>query len=71
MKILKKGIETNKKNYTRFLILTENGIIIPFEDPGTWNGGTIDQVVLQGGDTGANFVLPAIWYKVKYEAPSE
>lgn len=49
----------------------ENGIVIPFEDPGSWNGGTIDQVVLQGGDTGENFVIPAVWYKVKYEAPSE
>ena len=41
------------------------------EDPGTWNGGTIDQVLLQGGDTGVNFLLPANAYVVKYEAPVE
>lgn len=40
-------------------------------DPGAWNGGTIDGVLLQGGDTGENFLLPAIFYRVKYEAPSE
>ena len=36
---------------------------------GTWNGGTIDSVVLQGGDTGDNFLLPAVWYRVNYLAP--
>jgi hypothetical protein len=36
---------------------------------GTWNGGTIDAVLLQGGDTGDNFLLPAVWYRVKYLAP--
>lgn len=36
------------------------------EYPGTHNGGTIDGVVLQGGDTGDNFLLPAVWYRVKY-----
>lgn len=39
------------------------------DGPGTWNGGTIDTVVLQGGDTGDNFLLPAVWYRVKYLAP--
>jgi prephenate dehydratase len=29
---LAKGIETNKMNYTRFLILTENGVKIPAEE---------------------------------------
>lgn len=38
---------------------------------GTPNGGTIDSVVLQGGDTGDNFLLPAVWYRVKYLAASE
>ncbi|NNM23088.1 MAG: hypothetical protein HKO54_06025 [Flavobacteriaceae bacterium] len=37
--------------------------------PGSWNGGTIDSVVLQGGDTGDNFLLPAIFYTVKYLEP--
>lgn len=35
---------------------------------GTWNGGTIDGVILMGGDTGDNFLLPAVWYRVKYLA---
>lgn len=35
-------------------------------DPGTWNGGTIDGVLLQGGDTGENFLLPAVYWVVKY-----
>jgi hypothetical protein len=34
--------------------------------PGTWNGGTIDGVILMGGDTGDNFLIPAVWYRVKY-----
>jgi len=32
LNILAESIETNKKNYTRFLILTENGIKIPEEE---------------------------------------
>ena len=32
LSILAKSIETNKKNYTRFLILAENGFIIPPEE---------------------------------------
>jgi prephenate dehydratase len=32
LEILAESIETNKKNYTRFLILTENGIKIPMEE---------------------------------------
>lgn len=40
-------------------------------DPGEWNGGTIDGVLLQGGDTGANFLLPAIYWRVNYLPPSE
>lgn len=32
LNILAKSIETNKKNYTRFLILAENGITIPPEE---------------------------------------
>ena len=32
LNILARSIETNKKNYTRFLILTENGITIPQEE---------------------------------------
>jgi len=39
-------------------------------DPGTWNGGTIDGVLLQGGDTGDNFLLPAIYWTVKYLDPT-
>lgn len=39
-------------------------------DPGMWNGGTIDGVLLQGGDTGENFLLPAIYWVVKYLDPS-
>ena len=39
-------------------------------DPGMWNGGTIDGVLLQGGDTGENFILPAIYWVVKYLDPS-
>ncbi len=38
-------------------------------EPAVWNGGTIDAVLLQGGDTGDNFLLPAVWYRVKYLAP--
>lgn len=34
------------------------------EDPGTWNGGTIDNVILSGGDTGKNELLPANGYLV-------
>ena len=30
--IVSESIETNKKNYTRFLILAENGIVIPHEE---------------------------------------
>lgn len=41
------------------------------EGTGTYNGGTIDAVILQGGDTGDNFVLPAVWYRVKYLPASE
>lgn len=37
---------------------------------GTPNGGTIDGVILMGGDTGDNFLLPAVWYRVKYLAAS-
>ena len=36
-----------------------------------WNGGTTDEVLILGGDTGGNALLPAIWYRVKYLAPSE
>ncbi|MBL4662726.1 MAG: hypothetical protein JKY22_04020 [Flavobacteriaceae bacterium] len=36
----------------------------------TWNGGTIDGVLLQGGDTGTNLILPAIYWTVKYLDPS-
>jgi prephenate dehydratase len=32
LSILARSIETNKKNYTRFLILAENGIIIPQDE---------------------------------------
>ncbi len=32
LEILARSIETNKMNYTRFLILAENGIIIPQEE---------------------------------------
>ena len=32
LSILARSIETNKKNYTRFLILAENGIIIPKDE---------------------------------------
>ena len=32
LEIIAESIETNKKNYTRFLILAENGIIIPPEE---------------------------------------
>jgi len=39
-------------------------------DPGMWNGGTIDGVLLQGGDTGENFLLPAIYWVVKYLDPT-
>jgi len=39
-------------------------------DPGVWNGGTIDGVLLQGGDTGENFLLPAIYWTVKYLDPT-
>jgi len=39
-------------------------------DPGAWNGGTIDTVLLQGGDTGDNFLLPAIYWTVKYLDPT-
>jgi hypothetical protein len=40
--------------------------------PGTWNGGTIEGIaLLPGGDTGDNFLLPAVWYRVKYLAASE
>jgi hypothetical protein len=39
-------------------------------DPGVWNGGTIDGVLLQGGDTGENFILPAIYWTVKYLDPT-
>lgn len=39
-------------------------------DPGMWNGGTIDGVLLQGGDTGENFILPAVYWVVKYLDPS-
>lgn len=38
--------------------------------PGNWNGGTIDQIILQGGDTGDNFILPAVFYTVRILAPS-
>jgi len=37
-------------------------------DPGNWNGGTIDGVLLQGGDTGANELLPAVHWVVRYLA---
>lgn len=40
-------------------------------DSGTWNGGTIDGVILMGGDTGDNFLIPAVWYRVKYLPASE
>ncbi len=36
-------------------------------DPGTWNGGTIDSVLLQGGDTGENELLPATAFIVRFE----
>jgi len=32
LEIVARSIETNKKNYTRFLILAENGIVIPPEE---------------------------------------
>jgi prephenate dehydratase len=32
LEIVAESIETNKKNYTRFLILSENGIVIPSEE---------------------------------------
>ncbi|MCZ6595339.1 MAG: hypothetical protein O6943_10575 [Bacteroidetes bacterium] len=35
-------------------------------DPGTWSGGTIDSVLLQGGDTGENELLPAVFWVVRY-----
>ena len=35
-------------------------------DPGSWNGGTIDGVLLQGGDTNANELLPAVYWVVRY-----
>jgi hypothetical protein len=38
---------------------------------GTWNGGTIDAVIIQGGDTGGNGILPAVAYSVQYRAPSD
>jgi len=37
-------------------------------DPGMWNGGTIDGVLLQGGDTGENELLPAVAYVVNFSA---
>ena len=37
---------------------------------GIWNEGTIDSVLIQGGDTGANGLLPAIAYSVQYRAPT-
>jgi hypothetical protein len=37
-------------------------------DPGIWNGGTIDGVLLQGGDTGENEILPAVYWVVRYLA---
>jgi len=37
-------------------------------DPGNWNGGTIDGVLLQGGDTGENELLPAVYWVVRYLA---
>jgi len=48
-------------------LLDEDGNPI---DQGTWNGGTIDGVLLQGGDTGENFLLPAIYWVVKFRDPS-
>jgi len=36
-------------------------------DPGNWNGGTIDGVLMQGGDTGANELLPAIAFIVQFQ----
>ena len=41
----------------------------PF-DPGFWNGGLNDGVLLQAGDTNENFILPAVRYIVKFRAPS-
>jgi hypothetical protein len=38
---------------------------------GTWNGGNIDQILLQGGDTGTNALLPAIYWRVLYLARTE
>ncbi|TDI75506.1 MAG: hypothetical protein E2O87_01925 [Bacteroidetes bacterium] len=35
-------------------------------DPGNWNGGTNDSVLLQGGDTGENELIPAIFWVVRY-----
>ena len=40
-------------------------------DPGTWNGGTIDSVIMQSGDTNENGLLPAVYYRVKYLDPSD
>ena len=42
-------------------LVDEDGNPLP---PGVWNGGTIDSVLLQGGDTGDNFLLPAIFWTV-------
>ncbi len=37
---------------------------------GIWNEGNIDAILLQGGDTGDNFLLPAIRWIVKYRDPT-
>jgi len=66
-------VGTNNGNIYNFLTATcECPLVLDDPNsPGTWNGGTIDSVLLQGGDTGTNDLLPAMRYRVKYKAQSE